>query len=273
MAKPLIAYLSMLRLSTTTITDPGTETGFLIGNIKDMKAYSIWKSNQTAAAINIDLDTGAASNQNADYIALVNHNLFTLGATVRVFADAAVIGTTQVLAATTPGQDTVTYLPFTAPGAKRYWRITINHAALPFTAKPFIGDLFMGMKTEFPEFLSPEFDPFFFDYEVSGSRSEGGHYLAGTIRGEQHRGAITFGNAGLARAWFTSDGNAAIRNHLAKRYPFFFVVDTADTDFDDPRYLKVPDDARLERLAVGGAWSRFTFAIPSEEAFMEPVAA
>lgn len=273
MARPLIAYLSMLRLSTTTITDPGTETGFLIGSIKDMKAYMIWKSNQTAAAINIDLDTGAGTEQNADYIALVNHNLNTLGATVRVFADAAVIGSTQVLAATTPGQDTVTYLPFTAPGTRRFWRITINHSALPFTAKPFIGDLFMGMKTELPEFMSPSFDPFFFDYEIAGSRSEGGHYLAGTVRGEMHRGAITFGAAGAARSWFTSDGNAFIRNHAAKRHPFFFVLDTADTDFDDARYLRVPDDARLERLAVGGAWSRLTFHLPVEEAFMEPVPA
>ena len=100
-----------------------------------------------------------------------------------------------------------------------------------------------------------------------------GHYLAGTTRGEMHRGAITFGAAGAARAWFTSDGNAFIRNHAAKRHPFFFVLDTADTDFDDARYLRVTDDARIERLAVGGAWSRLSFNLPVEEAYMEPVPA
>lgn len=272
MAKPLIAYLSMLRLSTTSITDPGTETGFAIGNIKDMKSYSIWKSNQTAAAINIDIDAGA-SGANADYIGLVNHNLATLGATVRVLADTVSPAATQVLAATTPAQDGVSLLTFTAPGLKRYWRITINHAALPFSAKPFSGDAFLGMKTSLPEYLAPSFDPFFGGVEIAGSRSEGGHYLGGVARGKTHRGVITFGAAGAARASFTSDLNAFIDNHALLRRPFFFVVDTDDTDFDDPRYVKVPDDAEVGRRAVGDTWSRLTFELPVDEAFMEPVSA
>lgn len=270
MAFPIIAYDSMLRLTTTTVTDPGTETGFSITALYDLKAYQFWKSNQTAAAINIDIDTGAGG-KNGDYIALVNHNLFTLGATVRVLADTVSPAAVQVMAATALPEDTVSLLTFTAPGAKRYWRITINHAALPFASKPYAAEIFLGMKTTLPEYLAPSFDPFFKGVEVSGNRSEGGHFLAATTRGQSHRGTLNFGgDAGIVRSFFTSDLNAFLDTHALLRRPFIFTVDTADTDFDSARYVKMPDDADAPRLAVGGSHSgRLTFSLPVEEAFME----
>ena len=269
MAFPLILYDSFLTDSTTTITDLGTESGYAIANIKDLKAYTFWKSNQTAAAINIDIDTGAGTEGNADHIAIVSHNLYTLGATIRIFADAAVIGTTEVLAATTPTEDTVTYLPFTAPGVKRYWRVTINHAALPFAAKPFAACIQLGLKTTLPEYLAPSFDPFFKGVEIRGSRSETGHYLGGVSRGQRHRGNITFGDAGAARASFTSDLNAFIDNHALLRKPFIFILDSGDSDFDSGRYVRVTDGGSIDRMAVGGSWTRLTFSLPIEEAFVE----
>ena len=271
MGFPVIAYKSFLRETTTVITDPGTETGFAIASIKDMKSYTLWKSNQTAAAINIDSDCGASTTQNGDYIALVNHNLFTLGATVRVLADTVSPAATQVLAATTPTEDTVTYLPFTAPTAKRYWRITINHSALPFAAKPYIGEIFLGMRTTCTEFATPVFDPYFRDVEVMGDRSEGGHFLAASLRGQIHRGTLELGGpAGVTRAFHDSDLTPFKQNHADPRYPFVFVLDPDDSAFKTPRYVKLPDSARIERKAVGGGWSgRLTFMMPLEEAMME----
>ena len=275
MGFPVIGYKSFLRESTTVITDPGTETGFAIASIKDMKSYTLWKSNQTAAAINIDIDTGASSNQNGDYIALVNHNLFTLGATVRVLADTVSPAAVQVLAATTPTSDGVTYLPFTAPGTKRYWRITINHSALPFAAKPYIGEIFLGMRTTLPEFLTSDFEPFFTQYEVAGDRSEGGHFLAATIRGEKHMGTLEFGGpAGVVRSFHDSDLTSFANTHGMKRRPFVFVIDPDDSVFNRAFYIKMTDSGDLVRRAVGGGWSgRMTFGMPVETAFMEPVAA
>jgi hypothetical protein len=268
MAKPLIAYVSMLRLATTTVADPGTASGFSIANISDMKSYNVWKSNTTVKPIEIDIDNGA-SPQNANYIGLVNHNLFTLGATVKIMADTFTPPTTQRMAATAVTEDGVSLLTFSAPGALRYWRVEITVAGASFAAPPFIGDLWLGLRTDLPEYVAPSFDPFFKDVDIVGSRSDGGHYLAGISRGQLHRGVITFGAAGAARSWFTSDGNAFIDNHALKRFPFFFTLDTADTDFDSPRYVKVPDTARIDRLAIGGAWTRLTFNLPVEEAFME----
>jgi hypothetical protein len=81
---------------------------------------------------------------------------------------------------------------------------------------------------------------------------------------------ITFGRSGAVRAAYTSDLNAMV-DHMQKKLPFGFIVDTADSDFSVARYLKVPDDARIERRAVGGSWGRLILTLPVEEAFMEPV--
>lgn len=270
MAKPLLGYLSMLRLSTSTVTDPGSATGYPITNLYDMKSYTVWTSNTTVKPINIDIDTGAGG-ANADYIALVNSNLTTLGATIKVMGDGASPATTERLAATACPSDDVVYLPFTAPGAVRYWRIQITVAGASFASAPSIGDLYMGMKTELPEYLPPSVDPFFSGVEVAGSRSEGGHALGAVTRGHSHRGVIRSGAAGAARAAWTSD-LIAFRAHAEKRQPFFFVVDTGDTDFDSPYFIRMTDDGRFGVAAVGGSYSRFAYDIPVTEAYMEPVA-
>lgn len=267
MALPLVCYKSML--STSTITDPGTETGYDIDDLYDLRSYKGWKSDQVAAAINIDIDAGVAG-ADADYIGLVNHNLYTLGATVRVLGDNATPPVTERLAPVTPSEDTVSVKTWTAPGAVRYWRVTINHAALPFSAAPFIMELFLGLKTELPQYIAPSFNPFFSGIEVAGSRSEGGHYLGATTRGKTHRGTLTFGEAGAPRASFTSDLNAFLDNHALLRKPFIFIFDTADSDFSTARYIKMTDDSDAERYAVGGCYANFTLSLEVEEAYMEP---
>lgn len=268
MAKPSLFYLSMLR--TGTLTDPGSAAGYPIANIKDMKSYTVWKSNGVTSPINIDIDNGG-STQNADYIAFVNHNLFTNGATVEVRADTFTPPTTVRLAAFSPAEDTVTLRTLTAPGALRYWRIVITDPAPPFAAAPSIGDLYLGMKTTLPEYMTPGFDPFFDGVEVAGSRSEGGHALGATTRGHTHRARLSFGAAGAARADYTATLNAFIDNHANKRQPFFFVLDTDDTDFDTPRFIRHTDGGHISRMAVGGSWQRLTLDMDVEEAYMEPV--
>lgn len=270
MAKPLILYDNFVNLSTTTVTDPGSASGYPISNISDRRGFTMWKSDQTAAAVNIDIDTGAGTD-NADTIALVNHNLTTLGATVRVLADTVNPPLVQVLAATTPGADGVSLNTFTAPGNKRYWRVTINHSALPFASAPFIGELWLGMKTTAPEYVTPAFAPFFDDVEVDGDRSAGGHYLGAALRGHVHRGTIDLGGpAGCSRADHLATLKPFADNHLSKRYPFFFVLDADDTDFDDPRFIRMTDaPGQPRREAVGNTWSRLTFVFDAEEAWAE----
>jgi len=128
----------------------------------------------------------------------------------------------------------------------------------------------VGLKTELPQYMTPEFDPFFRQVEATGERSEGGHYLGTLLRGKTHRGEITFGDAGVPRAFWDSDLTPFLDNHFMKRLPFIWVLDSADSEFDTPFYLKMPDDQRVGRKAVGGSWQNLAPNLPVEEAYQEP---
>jgi len=269
MAFPLIGYLSVAELSTASITDPGTASGFAVGNLIDHRAFSLWKSDDTTSPINIDIDTGATGT--ADYLCLVNHNLATLGATVTLQSDSdPAYGSPSTLqAAFTPPEDTVTFKAFSS-GGERYWRVIITAPAPPFSAAPYIGVLKLGVRTTLTEMLNPEVDPFMSQVEVRGERSEGGHYLGAILGGKQHRAELAFGGpAGMARSFLTSDLNAFFDDHAFKRRPFVFVLDTADSDFSVARWVKVPDGAEVSRAPVGGMWNRMVVRVPIEEALSE----
>lgn len=272
MAKPLILYRSLLRSASAVITDPGTEPDFSIANLKDLKAYTLWKSSGTATPITIEVDLGVADPEAADYLLLVNHNLHTLSATIKVRCGNSYPPSTTRLTASIPDEDTASYFALTADATLyRYWSFALDTGSPPFAAKPYIAELFCGLKTELPHFLTPDFDPFFRQVAVrGGTRSQGGHALGVTLQGQTHRGTISFGDAGAARAEFTDSLNAFIDGHALLRRPFGFVLDADDADFSAARYLKVPDDARVDRLAVGGTWQNLTFHLPVEEAFVEP---
>lgn len=266
MALPLIFYRSLLR-SGGTFTDPGSASGFPLTNLYDYRSYSLWKSSILTTPINIDVDLGG-STETADYIMLVNHNLSTLGATVTVYADSFSPPTTS-RGTFDPAEDTVSYKTFTQTASLRYWRVQLSKGG-GFASAPYIGECFLGNKTELPSYMAPTLDPFMKQVEVMGSRSQGGHYLGASLRGQAHRGELSFGGAGAARADFTSTLNAFLDDHAYKRRPFGFVLDTADSDFDVCRYLKVPDEAQIGRFAVGGTWQNLTLTLPFEEAYMEP---
>lgn len=271
MATPLIAYLSMLRESTASISDPGTESGFDIDDIHNLKSYAGWKSDTTVKPINIDIDMGSDS-ETADYIAIVNSNLSTISATVQVLSSnqaTGAPGATEQLAATAVTDDNVWYQPFTVGDTHRYFRIAITTGAGAFSAAPATGEIFLGMKTSLNSFLTPDFPPFFKGVEAIGTRSEGGHYLGAILRGQTHRATISFGEAGAARADFTSDLNAFLDDHALLRKPFVFIVDPDDSDFDTARYIRMADGADAARLAVAGKWARLRFDLEVVEAMME----
>lgn len=268
MAYPVILWDSILRNTGATVTATSTDTGYSIASASDYLAWKEWKSGVLTSPIDIDIDLGASGSDNADSLALINHNLTTLGATVTVYADATTIGTTTAQAAYTPTYDDVDLKTFTAPGNRRYWRIRIAHASPPFSAKPFIGEVFLGMRTTLPEFLDSATDPFFRQTEAGVEHSEGGHYLGAILRGQTHRQDLGVSSVGIARSFWTSDLKAFDQNHLSRMRPFVFQIDADDADFSRPFYL-VKGEGGVSRSAIGGVWSRLGFRTPVVEAWSE----
>lgn len=271
MAFPVIGFKSVYRVAAASIVDPGTETGFDVNNIADLKSYTLWKSSVVTSPINIDVDVGAAVQ--ATYICIVNSNLSTLGATITVQSDttAGFSTPTTLLSAVAVDTDNVWFKGFAVQTAEQFWRVVITDPSPPFASAPFAGVIEVGLSMAFPEYLNPEFDPFFKGVEAVSDESEGGHYLGALLRGQTHKGTLSFaGDAGIARAFYSSDLNAFLDDHAYKRLPFSFILNTGDADFNTARWLKMPQGDNPRRTAVSGTFFRFRLELPVEEAFKEP---
>jgi hypothetical protein len=267
MAYPVILHDNILRVTGVTITASSTESGYAAADLADLRPWKMWKSGTVVTGITIDIDTGAGGD-NADTLGLINHNITSEGGTIEVKADGSNPPTTVRLAAYTPTYGDVELKTFTAPGAVRYWRITLAKGG-NFANKPFIGELILGMRTTLPEYLDPGTDPFMRQTEAAVEMSEGGHVLGAVLRGQTHRMDLATSSVGMARSFWTSDLKAFDQNHLSRMRPFIFQIDGDDADFSKPYYLMKSPGGNVGRSAVNGVWSRLGFNGPVTEAWME----
>ena len=273
MAFPIIAYLSMLHgsadLSPSGLSStPAPDTGFLVDDLQDHRAFKIWKSSALTDDQDIIIDVGVGNTATCDYLSVINSNLLSQVASIQIFADSFTPPTTNRISDFTIDSDDVHVELFAAPSAFRYWKVRLKKGGA-FTEAPFIGELLLGLRTTLPEFLGSDIDPFFKSVEIASSRSQGGNHLGAVIRGVKRRGEIILaGEAGISRSFYTSDLNAFLNDHAFKRLPFIFIVDSADADFDNPLWVRVTDTGEIMRTPVGGKWSRFRLVLPIEEAIM-----
>ncbi len=78
-AKPFILYNNIYTLGTPTATD--TAAGYDVSNIKDYRAFTLWRA---ASAGTKYLTINAGSAQNFDTLGILGHNFATASATVSV---------------------------------------------------------------------------------------------------------------------------------------------------------------------------------------------
>jgi hypothetical protein len=270
MAFPVILYDSILRDTGATVVASSTETGdYAASYLLDFLPWKMWKSGTLVTGINIDIDLGADTGT-ADTIGLVNHNITSEAGTVELRADTSAGAnppTTVRQAAYTPTYGDVDLKTFTEAANLRRWRIVLAKGG-NFTNKPFIGELFIGSRTTLTEYLNPEIDPYLKQVGGASERTEGGHFAGAVLRGQVHRFVLGFGEAGGNRTAM-APVMTFLDSHAYLLRPFIFQVDSDDTDFKKPVYLKKTDDGDVSRQAVGGMWNRLTLAIPVEEAWTE----
>src|SRR6267142_2434315 len=222
MARPVFMWRNLLANVGATLTASSTAPNFDINDIASERAWTPWKADTITEPITIDVDLGLGGDTDADCLGIVNNNLAAQGGKVAVKYGTTFPPSSTALAATTVTDRDAQLFYFTAPGVKRFWRIELSHTG-DFNTAPFIGELWLGLKTQLPEFPDPDLDPFMQQDEVVSQRSKGGQFLGAIIRGQQHRQELKFGGpAGIARTFFSSDLNAFYTQHAMQRHPFFF---------------------------------------------------
>jgi len=263
-------YINILRTTGAVLAASSTESGYSVNDICDYRAWKVWKSGTLVTGITIDIDLGSDIGS-ADTIGLVNHNITSEGGTVELRADTSAGAnppTTVRQAAYTPTYGEVDLQQFSTASNLRRWRIVLAKGG-NFANKPYIGELFLGLRTTLTEYMDPGLDPFLRQVDASVVQSHGGQYLGAVLRAKSHRFNLAFGDMGANRTAFTSDLNTFIDSHLMLRRPFIFQIDSADTDFKRPVYVKMAEGGEVKRNAVGGVWSRLTFSVSVEEAHAE----
>lgn len=217
--------------------------------------------------ITIDVDMGASSDY-ANVLGLVWHNITSQGGTVEVRADNANPPTTVRIAAYTPTYGDVELKDFASHASSRYYRIVLARGG-NFTAKPFIGELWLGNVVTLPEYMDPGIDPYMKSTEAAGEFTEGGQYAGATVRCKTHRFTFGVSTIGMQRSFHTGNLDLFVDNHLDLLRPFIFQLDSADSKFQQPLYLVREGGGRMDRLAIGSSWTRLGFRCPVVEAWAE----
>jgi hypothetical protein len=165
---PFILYNNILR--TATVAADSTADGFDVANLYDWKGYTLWRSGSTATQY-ITITTGSAVT--ADVLAIYNHNLHTVGATITLQAyDITEPSDWADLADITPANDKIIVLTFTQESNTQF-RLKIENA----TAAPEIGEMILCDKLELPFGPDAPYIPADIGIEAQAEISVKGHPL------------------------------------------------------------------------------------------------
>jgi len=171
---PQILYDNRLEDGTPTATQ--TDSGYDALNLKDWRTYTYWQGTGTSPYY-LTVDCGNA--KTADTLAILSHNLYTIGATIYLecSSDNFSGDITEALAGFAPATDKIIYKNFTSQ-SKRYWRLKITFTG---TKSPRIGILCFGDRITFP--YSPEvpFDPTPETVQAESNVSQAGNLLGAVV--------------------------------------------------------------------------------------------
>ena len=176
-AKLKFFWDTMLGSTGSTLTATSTEsTGdFDVDYLYNMFETNMWKAEDTAIADPqyITYDAGVGNTKDADYLVIFGHNLNTAGVTVTLQHSTTGAWAGEEVDAFTgaaPSADTVYLKEFTAPGAKRYWRLRLaGHGS----TAPYMKLCIWGLETEL-DWASSAFDPYDQKARANITKSYGG---------------------------------------------------------------------------------------------------
>lgn len=174
-AKIKIWYKIILGITGSSLTATSTDSGidFNVNNIFNFREIDFWKAANTITPMYITLDCG--SDKTADYLAIIGHNLNTIGATITLqYSNDDFTGDiNDAFVGEAPIADTV-YLKEFPTKTDRYWRLKITGV---LTDVPFLAICVWGEGTEL-DLASTAFDPTSGKIIANVSKSGGG-YITG----------------------------------------------------------------------------------------------
>lgn len=266
---PIILYDSILTRGALTVTSEADN--YPIENVIDYRSFTKWKATSNATqtievnltpqllslegsgagdlllegsgAGNILLEGEAAGAEACTAIGICNHNLGSIGATVKVYYDNS---GWQLVETINPTTDK-TILEYWATQSSLKWKIEISGA----TEAPYIGTIFLGTYLLMPDPPDAPYVPVNEGMKISTEISEAGHLLGAVI--EHYPIDINprwSRTPNFTRTFYTTYFLPFWENHAKLMRPFFYAWDKVNRA-DDVYYVYLdPGFIRRESLSL-----------------------
>lgn len=230
-------------LLTATTTDDGD---FSVDYIHNMLETNLWRAADTTDPHCLTYDAGEGNSGDADYLAILGHNLSSVGASIALQHSQDGLAYTDAFAPFAPASDEVILKEFTGAPSARYWRVKITGAASPVH----IAVCVWGEKTEL-DYATASFDPHGQVSVGSTGVSYGGYVIGAHTRYTERRLTLRFNDADQelydkVSSWWESSG---LGN-------FFVAWNTAGYPGDV--YLVRPDESFNNPFVGGGLYRDIT---------------
>lgn len=215
----------------------------------NMLETNLWKAAGVTSPCYLTYDAGSGNTKQADYLAIIGHNLFSAGATVTLqySTDNFAADINDAFTAFAPSADTVVLKEFTSPAAKRYWRLKISGT---LSAAPYMALCIWGLKTEL-DWASASFDPYEQDVKAAVGLSQGGYVTGVHVEYTERALNLVIEDADAAlyakvKDWWDRSG---LKN-------FFVAWDTTNNPNDV--WLMRPDTRFSNPFKMGGLYRDIT---------------
>jgi hypothetical protein len=229
---PIFLYEN--KLDTGTLTSSTLAGGYSAENVRDCRPYTLVYFN--AAGTNyIQIVLGAAAS--VDCIAVVGHNLKTVGASLKVQYNPG-SGLTDVTGATiTPADDNAFMVSFASVSSTTFKIVITNSSGAPY-----VGVIYLGAKLLMPWPPDPAPVPFIEGINAETFESETGLILGNTVKGNPIDIAHNFKL--LTRSWVNDSWLPFWNVYGKKLKPFFYAWDLTNAP-KDVFYCTMKVSARL----------------------------
>lgn len=248
-AKPKM-YYSTMEWQTASSTATGD---YNVAYLFNWLETNMWKAANTTVPMYITYDAGAGNTVSPDYLIILGHNLYTIGATIVVqySTDNFAADINDAFTAFAPTANTVILKEFTAV-AKRYWRLKITGT---LSAAPYMTLCVSGSKIEL-DYATASFDPYHQEIKANTGLSNGGYVTGIHTQYTERRLDLKFSDAdstlyGKIKSWWDAHG---LKN-------LFIAWETTNSPNDV--YLMRPDEKFSNPFtsASGGAFRDITISL------------
>ena len=235
---PFFGADNRLEQDTASCT-PAAASGFPLVNLHDERTYTLFKFSSTATS-DVLTDAGSGKTASVDYLAILNHNLFTAGATATLSYSSDGVNYADYINVT-PADNFIVLRTFLVQ-TYRYWRLRITGGSVPIQ----MGVAAWGKRVDLPYGPMQGYDPQAMKINAKINQSQTGNFL-GVVNSYAER-RQTVGNQIIPDSYIRNmtapGGFGDFWENWASHIKPFFYIWTQDVTYEKDGFYAIVDSSK-----------------------------